>query len=164
MTATVTEFLMTDEEGKEIDGDKIMYLLAKDMKEQGKLLNNNVVATVMSNLGFLRALEQEGIGTMITQVGNRYVIEEMLKHDYVLGGEQSGHVIIKDYNSTGDGLLTAMRLLSAVKRSGQTFGQCNASYENYPQILVNVQVSNEKKKNFKVIRSLRMQSRKRKRN
>jgi len=140
--------LMTDEEGKEIDGDKIMYLLAKDMKEQGKLLNNNVVATVMSNLGFLRALEQEGIGTMITQVGDRYVIEEMLKHDYVLGGEQSGHVIIKDYNSTGDGLLTAMRLLSAVKRSGQTFGQCNASYENYPQILVNVQVSNEKKKEF----------------
>ena len=85
---------------------------------------------------------------MITQVGDRYVIEEMLKHDYVLGGEQSGHVIIKDYNSTGDGLLTAMRLLSAVKRSGQTFGQCNASYENYPQILVNVQVSNEKKKEF----------------
>ncbi len=140
--------LLIDEKGNEIDGDKIMYLLAKDMQKQGKLINNRVVATVMSNLGFLRALEEEGIGTAITKVGDRYVIEAMLKDNYGLGGEQSGHVIIKEYNSTGDGLLTTMRLLSAIKRNGQTFEQCNQSYANYPQTLLNVHVSNEKKKEF----------------
>lgn len=140
--------LLVDEEGQEIDGDKIMYLLAKDMQKQGKLANNCVVATVMSNLGFLRALKQEGICAVTTQVGDRYVIEAMLKENHVLGGEQSGHIIIKEYNSTGDGLLTAMRLLSAVKRSGQTFSQCNQSYANYPQILLNIAVSNEKKRDF----------------
>lgn len=138
--------LIVDEAGEILDGDKIMYTLAKDMKKSGTLKNNAVVATVMSNLGFFKALEEAGIDAVKTKVGDRYVIEAMKERDYVLGGEQSGHIIISDYNSTGDGLLTAMRFLSAVRRSGKTIRQCNLAYNNYPQVLINVNVSNEKKK------------------
>jgi phosphoglucosamine mutase len=138
--------LIVDEAGEVLDGDKIMYTLAKDMKKSGTLKNNAVVATVMSNLGFFKALEEAGIDAVKTKVGDRYVIEAMKECDYVLGGEQSGHIIISDYNSTGDGLLTAMRFLSAVRRSGKTIRQCNLAYNNYPQVLINVNVSNEKKK------------------
>lgn len=138
--------LIIDEAGDILDGDKIMYTLAKDMKKSGTLKNNAVVSTVMSNLGFFKALEEVDIDAVKTKVGDRYVIEAMKEHDYVLGGEQSGHIIISDYNSTGDGLLTAMRFLSAVRRSGKTIRQCNLAYKNYPQVLINVDVSNEKKK------------------
>lgn len=138
--------LIIDEAGDILDGDKIMYTLAKDMKKSGTLKNNAVVSTVMSNLGFFKALEEADIDAVKTKVGDRYVIEAMKEHDYVLGGEQSGHIIISDYNSTGDGLLTAMRFLSAVRKSGKTIRQCNLAYKNYPQVLINVDVSNEKKK------------------
>jgi len=139
-------FLAIDETGEVIDGDKIMYTLAKDLKQINKLQNNCVAATVMSNLGFFKALEALDINSVKTKVGDRYVVESMLENNYVLGGEQSGHIIIKDYNSTGDGLLTAVRFLSAVKRSGMTIRQCNLAYSNYPQVLINVSVSNDKKK------------------
>ncbi len=138
--------LIVDEAGEVLDGDKIMYTLAKDMKKAEALKNNAAVATVMSNLGFFKALNEANIQAVRTKVGDRYVIEAMKEHDYVLGGEQSGHIIISDYNSTGDGLLTAMRFLSAVKRSGKTIRRCNLAYSNYPQVLINVDVSNEKKK------------------
>jgi phosphoglucosamine mutase len=138
--------MAVDEAGEVLDGDKIMYILAKDMKRMNKLQNNCVAATVMSNLGFFKALEALGINSEKTKVGDRYVIESMLANNYMLGGEQSGHIIIKEYNSTGDGLLTAVRFLSAVKRSGKSIKQCNMEYENYPQVLINVSVSNGKKK------------------
>lgn len=139
-------FLAVDEKGDILDGDKIMYIIAKDLKKTNKLKNNCIAATVMSNLGFFKALEALDIKSVQTKVGDRYVIESMLENNYVLGGEQSGHVIIKDYNSTGDGILSAVRFLCAVKRSGNTIRQCNLEYENYPQVLINVSVSNDKKK------------------
>lgn len=139
-------FLAVDEKGEMLDGDKIMYIIAKDLKKSGKLLNNCVAATVMSNLGFFKALEAIDIKSVQTKVGDRYVIESMIANNYVLGGEQSGHIIIKEFNSTGDGLLTAVRFLCAVKRSGSSIRKCNLEYENYPQVLINVGVSNAKKK------------------
>ena len=130
--------LAIDATGAEIDGDVIMAILAKGFKAQGKLKANTIVGTVMSNLGFMNAMAESGIEVVTTAVGDRYVLEAMLKSDFILGGEQSGHVIMRDYANTGDGLLTALQLLAEVKRSGQTLQELSRVMVRFPQVLINV--------------------------
>jgi phosphoglucosamine mutase len=130
--------LAIDATGAEIDGDVIMAILAKGFKAQGKLKSNTIVGTVMSNLGFMHAMAESGIEVTTTAVGDRYVLEAMLQSDYNLGGEQSGHVIMRDYANTGDGLLTALQLLAEVKRSGQTLQELSRVMVRFPQVLINV--------------------------
>ena len=130
--------LAIDATGAEIDGDVIMAILAKGFKAQGKLKANTIVGTVMSNLGFMHAMAEAGIEVVTTAVGDRYVLEAMLQSDYNLGGEQSGHVIMRDYANTGDGLLTALQLLAEVKRSGQTLQELSRVMVRFPQVLINV--------------------------
>jgi len=130
--------LAIDATGAEIDGDVIMAILAKGFKVQGKLKANTIVGTVMSNLGFMHAMAESGIEVVTTAVGDRYVLEAMLQSDFNLGGEQSGHVIMRDYANTGDGLLTALQLLAEVKRSGQTLQELSRVMVRFPQVLINV--------------------------
>ena len=130
--------LAIDAAGNEIDGDVIMAILAKSFKAQGKLRANTIVGTVMSNLGFMYAMAEAGIQVVTTAVGDRYVLETMLQSDFNLGGEQSGHVIMRDHANTGDGLLTALQLLAEVKRSGQTLQELSRVMVRFPQVLINV--------------------------
>ena len=130
--------LAIDATGTEIDGDVIMTILAKGFKAQGKLKANTIVGTVMSNLGFMHAMAEAGIEVVTTAVGDRYVLEAMLQSDFNLGGEQSGHVIMRDHANTGDGLLTALQLLAEVKRSGQTLQELSRVMVRFPQVLINV--------------------------
>jgi phosphoglucosamine mutase len=130
--------LAIDATGAEIDGDVIMAILAKGFKAQGKLRANTIVGTVMSNLGFMQAMAEAGIEVVTTAVGDRYVLEAMLQSDFNLGGEQSGHVIMRDHANTGDGLLTALQLLAEVKRSGQTLHELSRVMVRFPQVLINV--------------------------
>lgn len=132
-----------DENGEIVDGDQIMYICAKHLKEQGLLKDDTVVSTVMSNLGFYKALEAQGIKSVQTKVGDRYVVEEMKKNDYKLGGEQSGHIIFLDYNTTGDGLLTAIQLVNIMKLTGKKLSELASEVEKYPQLLVNVKVTDK---------------------
>ena len=132
--------LACDEKGQEIDGDKVIALLAMNMKEKGCLDGNTAVVTVMSNLGFIKFMESQGIRTEKTAVGDRYVLEEMLKHDYSIGGEQSGHIIFPEFNTTGDGLITAVQTLKVLRESGKTMSELNHLMVTYPQILKNVEV------------------------
>lgn len=127
-----------DHEGNEIDGDQILAVLALDMRERGALRSDTVVATVMSNLGFKLALEREGLKLVQTGVGDRYVLEEMKRHGYALGGEQSGHVIISDHATTGDGTLTGLLLAARVARTGRTLKELAGVMERLPQVLINV--------------------------
>ena len=130
--------LAIDAAGNEIDGDVIMAILAKGLKAQGKLRANTIVGTVMSNLGFMHAMAESAIEVVTTAVGDRYVLEAMLQSDFNLGGEQSGHVIMREYANTGDGLLTALQLLAEVKRSGQTLQELSRVMVRFPQVLINV--------------------------
>ena len=130
--------LAIDAAGNEIDGDVIMAILAKGLKAQGKLRANTIVGTVMSNLGFMHAMAESAIEVVTTAVGDRYVLEAMLQSDFNLGGEQSGHVIMRDHANTGDGLLTALQLLAEVKRSGQTLQELSRVLVRFPQVLINV--------------------------
>ena len=130
--------LAIDATGAEIDGDVIMAILAKGFKAQGNLKSNTIVGTVMSNLGFMHAMAESGIEVVTTAVGDRYVLEAMLQSDFNLGGEQSGHVIMRDHANTGDGLLTALQLLAEVKRSGQTLQELSRVMVRFPQVLINV--------------------------
>ena len=130
--------LAIDAAGNEIDGDVIMAILAKGLKAQGKLRANTIVGTVMSNLGFMHAMAESGIEVVTTAVGDRYVLEAMLQSDFNLGGEQSGHVIMRDHANTGDGLLTALQLLAEVKCSGQTLQELSRVLVRFPQVLINV--------------------------
>ena len=130
--------LAIDATGAEIDGDVIMAILAKGFKAQSKLKANTIVGTVMSNLGFMHAMAESGIDVVTTAVGDRYVLEAMLQSDFSLGGEQSGHVIMRDHANTGDGLLTALQLLAEVKRSGQTLQELSRVMVRFPQVLINV--------------------------
>ena len=132
--------LAVDEKGQEIDGDQIMLLCALKLKEEGRLKQDTVVGTVMSNIGFHKALKKMGCQSVITAVGDRYVLERMRKDGYSLGGEQSGHIIFLDYNTTGDGLLTAVQLLSILKTRQQPLSELAGLMTRYPQILKNVTV------------------------
>ena len=138
--------LAVDENGEYVDGDKIMAICALDMKERGLLPDNTVVATVMSNLGFFIMGEEKGLEIKRTKVGDRYVLEEMLAHGHKIGGEQSGHVILLEHNTTGDGLVTGLQLLSVLKRSGKKLSELATVMQVYPQVLINAKVKNENKK------------------
>ncbi len=137
--------LAVDERGELINGDFILAILSKDLKESSKLDHDTLVVTVMSNMGLDAACGREGIKTVKTKVGDRYVLEEMLKGGYRIGGEQSGHIIFLDYNTTGDGLITAIKLASVIKKKGKKASEIAAMMKEYPQVLVNARVSNEKK-------------------
>lgn len=140
--------LCIDENGNEIDGDIIMAILAKHLKEQGMLKDNTLVATVMSNLGLKKFCENNKIKFMQTKVGDRYVLEKMLKEGYNLGGEQSGHIIFLDYNPTGDGILTSLMLVSCILEKQSKLSKLAEIIKIYPQVLINAKVTNEKKYDF----------------
>lgn len=133
--------LCVDEKGQVIDGDHILVMCAMDMMKEGKLPYNTVVTTVMANIGFHQAIKKAGGRAEITKVGDRYVIENMLKNGYKIGGEQSGHIIFTDFSTTGDGLITALQVLSSLKRSGRKASDLTALMTTYPQLLVNVKVA-----------------------
>ena len=135
--------LCIDERGEIIDGDHIMIICAKLMLEVGALPDKTVVATVMSNIGFRQALKEAGLSCKITAVGDRYVLENMLANNHRLGGEQSGHIIFSDYSTTGDGLITALQVLTAMKKFNATASELNALMTTYPQVLLNVRVQNK---------------------
>lgn len=135
--------IAVDEKGQIVDGDQIMFILAQDMDAKGELKDHMVVSTVMSNLGFYKGLESLNIKSDKTKVGDRYVVEEMRRSSYNLGGEQSGHIVMMDHNTTGDGLLTGIHLASIVKRSGKTLSELAGQMTKYPQRLVNIKVSDK---------------------
>ncbi|WHX79271.1 phosphoglucosamine mutase [Priestia flexa] len=132
-----------DENGDIVDGDQIMFICAKYLFEQGRLKHNTLVSTVMSNLGFYKALEANGIESAQTAVGDRYVVEEMKVHQYNLGGEQSGHIIFLDYNTTGDGMLSAIQLVNIMKATNKKLSELANEMTKFPQLLVNVRVTNK---------------------
>lgn len=129
--------------GEEIDGDVIEAVCSLDMKERGVLAGDTVVSTVMCNLGFVHAMRDAGIEVVQTKVGDRYVLEEMRAHGFSIGGEQSGHMILLEHNSTGDGLMTAVQFLAAVKRSGKSVDEAVKVMTRFPQTLINVRVADK---------------------
>lgn len=137
--------IAVDENGEIVDGDKIMYIIGSYLSSKGLLEKNTIVTTVMSNLGFHKALDTKGIQKEITAVGDRYVVEEMRKSGYNLGGEQSGHVVIMDYNTTGDGQLTGVQLTKIMQETGKKLSELAAEVTIYPQKLVNIRVENSMK-------------------
>lgn len=137
--------IAVDENGEIVDGDKIMYIIGSYLSSKGLLEKNTIVTTVMSNLGFHKALDAKGIQKEITAVGDRYVVEEMRKSGYNLGGEQSGHVVIMDYNTTGDGQLTGVQLTKIMQEIGKKLSELAAEVTIYPQKLVNIRVENSMK-------------------
>ncbi len=136
--------ILSDEKGRVVDGDQIMAMAALDLDSRGKLARRSLVATVMSNMGMEVALRRRGIGLVRTAVGDRYVVEEMRRGGYNLGGEQSGHVIFLEHSTTGDGMITALQVLSLVLRSGRSLSELASNFEPYPQVLKNVAVSVKK--------------------
>ena len=137
--------IAVDENGEIVDGDKIMYIIGSYLSSKGLLEKNTIVTTVMSNLGFHKALDAKGLQKEITAVGDRYVVEEMRKSGYNLGGEQSGHVVIMDYNTTGDGQLTGVQLTKIMQETGKKLSELAAEVTIYPQKLVNIRVENSMK-------------------
>lgn len=137
-----------DRNGNIIDGDKIIGILALGMKKKGILKNNKVVTTVMSNIGFEKYLKENYIELLRANVGDRHVLEMMLKEDVAIGGEQSGHIILKDYATTGDGVLSSLKLVEIIRDSGKTLDELVKEIKNAPQVLINVTVDNSKKKTW----------------
>ena len=135
--------LCVDEKGNIIDGDHILVICATTMMEDKNLPNNTVVTTVMANIGFRQAIQKLGGKFEVTKVGDRYVLENMLKNGYKLGGEQSGHIIFTDYSTTGDGLITALQVLTAIKRTNKKASELNELMTTYPQVLLNVKVKDK---------------------
>lgn len=140
--------MAVDETGKIVDGDQIMAIIGNHMKRQGRLKQDTIVVTVMTNLGFTLMGEQEGIHVEKTKVGDRYVLEHMIENGYNLGGEQSGHIIFLDDNTTGDGLLSALHLLRVMADTGQKLSELAEIMEVLPQALVNAKVPNHKKEHY----------------
>lgn len=137
--------IAVDEKGNLVNGDKIMYICGKYMSEHGRLKKDTIVTTVMSNLGMYKAMEAHGMTSVKTQVGDRYVVEKMVADGYNLGGEQSGHIVFLDFNTTGDGMLTSLQLLHILKETGKPLSELAADVQDYPQELVNVKVADKKK-------------------
>lgn len=135
--------IAVDPQGNLINGDYVLYICGKYLKENGHLRGNAVVSTVMANLGFFKAMDQLGIATESTQVGDKYVYDCMVKNDYMLGGEQSGHIIFKEHATTGDGLLTALKLLEVMHKTGKNIRELEEGLKIYPQLLVNVPVKDK---------------------
>ena len=141
--------LAVDEKGNEIDGDKILAIISQSLRRKGKLSKDTIVATVMSNLGLNKYTRDNGLELIQTKVGDRYVLEEMLKDGFNLGGEQSGHVILLDYNPTGDGILTSLMLIKTILEEGKNASELGDEIKLYPQVLVNAKVNSDKKYNYK---------------
>lgn len=137
--------LMIDENGEEVDGDKIMAISSLALKKKNKLTNNTLVGTVMSNLGLVKFCEANDINFVATKVGDRYVLEKMLECDYIVGGEQSGHVIFKNFANTGDGELTSIQILGILSEEKKTLSELATIMKKYPQVLINVKVREEAK-------------------
>lgn len=133
--------LAVDEKGKVVDGDKLIAIISKHMRDKGQLRNDTAVVTVMSNLGFHTYMKNNNLNTVCTAVGDRYVLEEMLKSSYNIGGEQSGHIIFLDYATTGDGQLTAVQLITMMNEVKTSLSQLTAGIKDYPQLLVNVRIT-----------------------
>lgn len=140
--------LAVDENGNEIDGDMIMAIVSNYLRKKGKLAKDTVVATVMSNLGLHRYAKDNRLELIQTKVGDRYVLEEMLKDGYNLGGEQSGHVILLDYNPTGDGILTSLMLIQAILEENEKASKMAEIIKLYPQVLINAKVNSDKKYDY----------------
>lgn len=140
--------IAVDEKGRVMDGDHILAVCAKGLKEKGALRGDTVVGTIMSNIGLDRYLETIGAGLAKTKVGDRYVLETMREKDYVLGGEQSGHIIFIKNNTTGDGLATGLHLLEVMEHTKRPMSELNDLMTSYPQVLVNAKVANEKKRSY----------------
>jgi phosphoglucosamine mutase len=136
--------ILVSRSGKIVDGDAVLLVVAKQLQAEGKLKPPIVVATVMSNLGLERALASLGVQMLRTPVGDKYVLEEMIRCDASIGGEQSGHIIFRDFATTGDGLLTALRMLEAMRVSGRTLDELTRDLEIYPQVLLNVRVKQKR--------------------
>lgn len=140
--------IAVDENGDVVDGDKIIAVCSKSMKEEGRLNKNTAVVTVMTNMGFYEFCKNEGINCEVTGVGDRYVLQKMLEKDYSIGGEQSGHIIFKEYATTGDGQLTALQLLSVMVKTKKKLSRLASEMAVYPQTMINVKVSNMGKARF----------------
>ena len=140
--------LAVDEKGNEINGDKIMAIISNYLRKKGKLSKDTIVATVMSNLGLNKYTEKTGLNIVQTKVGDRYVLEEMQKQGYNFGGEQSGHVILLDYNPTGDGILTSLMLIQAILEEDKTSSEVAQIIKLYPQAIVNAKVNSNKKYDY----------------
>lgn len=140
--------LAVDEKGNEIDGDKLLAIISKNLKKQGRLSKDTIVATVMSNLGLNKYSRDNGLELIQTKVGDRYVLEEMLKGGFTLGGEQSGHVILLDYNPTGDGILTSLMLIKSILEENKKASELGDNIRLYPQVLVNAKVNSNKKNDY----------------
>jgi phosphoglucosamine mutase len=134
--------VIVDEKGQMIDGDQLMAVIAESWLRRGRLAGGGIVATVMSNLGLERYLEDLGLGLQRTPVGDRYVVEHMRQHGYNVGGEQSGHIVLSDYSTTGDGLVTALQILAVVAQSGKPVSEICNRFEPLPQVLKNVRYKN----------------------
>ena len=141
--------LAVDELGNEIDGDKLLAIISTNLRKKGKLNKDTIVATVMSNLGLNKFTRDNGLELLQTKVGDRYVLEEMLKDGFNLGGEQSGHVILLDYNPTGDGILTSLMLIQTILEEGKKASELADMVKLYPQILINAKVNSDKKYEYK---------------
>lgn len=146
--------LAVDEQGNLVDGDKIIAALALDMKEKGELDGNAAVATVMSNLGLFRFCEEHGITPVTTKVGDRYVLEEMLKSGYAIGGEQSGHIIFRHHATTGDGQMSAVKLLAMAREKGVKLSRIGGMMERYPQVIINVKADAAQKAKYAADKAL----------
>lgn len=140
--------MVADELGNIIDGDRVIAICARMLKEQGRLAENRVTATVMSNIGFHKAMEASGIEVDVTGVGDRYVLEKMLETGCVIGGEQSGHIIFREHTTTGDGVLSSLQLMKALADGGKKLSQLAAEIEIFPQVLVNAKINNDYKKTY----------------
>ncbi len=140
--------IAVDEKGNIIDGDVIIYICSKMLKQENKLKNNLVTATVMSNIGFYKALENIDCDVETTKVGDRYVLERMLEKDSIIGGEQSGHIIFLEHTTTGDGILSGLQLLKALKLSGKKLSELSCEVTIYPQVLINAKVHNGNKHSY----------------
>lgn len=142
--------LAVDESGELVDGDKLIAIFSSQMKREGKLANDTAVVTVMSNMGFFKFAEQAGIHVEKTSVGDRYVLQNMLEHGHCIGGEQSGHIIFREFMTTGDGQLTAVQLLRAIKKSGKKLSELAQLMQVYPQVILNVRADKEMKRMVKL--------------
>ncbi len=140
--------LAIDEKGNEIDGDKLLAIISSSLRKKGKLNKDTIVATIMSNLGLNKYAENNGLQLVQTKVGDRYVLEEMLKEGYNLGGEQSGHVILLDYNPTGDGILTSLMLIQTILEENKKASELASIIKLYPQVLINAKVNADKKYDY----------------
>ena len=140
--------IVSDERGRVLDGDKTIAICAKMLKSEGRLKDDKVTATVMSNIGFHKAMEAEGISVDVTGVGDRYVLEKMLETGCVIGGEQSGHIIFLEYTTTGDGILSSLQFVKAVLASGKPASELADEITIYPQVLVNARINNDYKKTY----------------